>query len=255
MNARLQQLVTTRSWPPREVQEVVEHIYQHVLKTSPYLKKGNFTSFHPDDLRRLFVSYDEHFFEGECRKTLGKIPLSFRISPRMTSAGGKTTWMRSREGQVRFEITVSSTLLLRTFDDSDHRPITVSGILCHDRLQALQRVMEHEIVHLIEMLLWNDSNCRASRFQSIASRHFQHREHTHRLITPREQALVRFGIRPGTRVRFRFEGTQYVGIVNRITKRATVLVPSARGVQYSDGQRYETYYVPLPMLEPIGESS
>lgn len=236
---------------PAAAKKATDEIYHQTLRGSRYLKQGNFTQFHPDDLQTLFDNYDALFFDGGCRRTLGPAPLKFRISPRMTSAGGKTTWMRSRQGEVRYEISVSSTLLFRTFDGADHRPVTVSGIPCADRLQALQRILEHELVHLIEMLLWSDSNCRATRFQSIAGRFFHHIEHTHRLITPREQAYVRFGIRPGTRVKFRFDGVQYEGIVNRITKRATVLVPSERGTPYSDGGRYEAFYVPLAKLEAL----
>jgi hypothetical protein len=36
-----------------------------------------------------------------------------------------------------------------------------------------------------------------------------------------------------------------MGLVNRITKRATVLVEDAEGQKYSDGLRYKTYYVPI----------
>ena len=43
------------------------------------------------------------------------------------------------------------------------------------------------------------------------------------------------------------------GIVNKITKRATVLVADSNGMLYSDGQRYERYYVPLSGLERIEE--
>lgn len=59
------------------------------------------------------------------------------------------------------------------------------------------------------------------------------------------------GIHRGSVVRFRFEGTEYVGTVNRITKRATVLVEDQRGTPFSDGKRYLKFYVPLSMLQPV----
>jgi hypothetical protein len=40
-----------------------------------------------------------------------------------------------------------------------------------------------------------------------------------------------------------------MGRVNRITKRATVLVEDPDGVKYSNGLRYRTYYVPIACLE------
>jgi hypothetical protein len=170
----------------------------------------------------------------------------------MTMAAGKTgrRELRDRSGVVvkrRYEIAVSTTLLFQTFRD-EQRPIHVTGIVCRDRLEALQRVFEHELVHLIEMLVWNHSSCTAGRFQSIASRFFGHTEHTHQLITPHEHAWTKFGVKPGDRVAFRFDGQHYVGRVNRITRRATVLVEDERGRQYSDGKRYAKFYVPVGLL-------
>jgi hypothetical protein len=103
-------------------------------------------------------------------------------------------------------------------------------------------------VHLLELLVFNSSSCSVSRFHSLASSLFGHREYTHRLITPHERALKRFGIRRGDRVSFQAQGARLFGIVNRITKRATVLVEDERGARYTDGKRYARFYVPLPML-------
>lgn len=167
-------------------------------------------------------------------------------------AGGKTARYTPRNGSGRpyYEISVSTTLLFHTFQDVD-RPIVVCGLPCGDRLEALQRVMEHELVHLIEMLIWTKSSCSAARFQAIASRFFGHTDHRHQLVTPVEKAITQFGIRPGDRVRFRFDGVEHVGKVNRISRRATVLVEDQRGPRYSDGKRYAKFYVPMAMLEPL----
>jgi hypothetical protein len=104
------------------------------------------------------------------------------------------------------------------------------------------------------MLSWDDSSCKAPRFQTIARRFFGHTDHRHQLITPRERAMVKFGVRPGRRVRFRFNGRELAGIVNRITRRATVLVEDPKGEPFSDGRRYLTYYVPPEMLRPMEEN-
>ncbi len=37
--------------------------------------------------------------------------------------------------------------------------------------------------------------------------------------------------------------------MNRITKRATVLVEDPDGMKFSDGLRYRTYYVPIACLD------
>ncbi len=64
----------------------------------------------------------------------------------------------------------------------------------------MQRVLEHELIHLAEMLVWDDSNCAADKFQSIAHRLFGHTEHKHELVTQHERAAKKFNVRVGTMV-------------------------------------------------------
>jgi hypothetical protein len=237
------------------VVERTSEIFERVLRDSAFLDGANFTVFHPQDLRRMFDLYDRFFFQQSCREALGDAPLHFSISKRMTRSAGTTTRREQRHllsGSVRREytISVSGTLLFQTFC-GEERTVTVSGLVCHNRMQALQRVMEHEMVHLIEMLLWTHSSCAAPRFQTITSRLFGHTQHTHELITPREKAWTKYQIRPGDQVRFRFDGHHYTGIVNRITKRATILVEDPRGPRYSNGRHYRKFYVPVQMLEKV----
>ncbi|MEX0642077.1 MAG: hypothetical protein WD468_05220 [Pirellulales bacterium] len=227
-------------------------IHASVLSKSKYFDAPNFASIHPADLELLFAEYDKEFFDGQIKETLGTIRLDFGLSKRMTSAGGKTaTYTDRSSGRRRYEISVSTTVLFGCFDGEDHRPITASGIACHDRLEALQRIMEHELVHLIELLLWGKSSCSQARFHSITRRFFGHTENTHRLITPKEKAIVQFGVKPGMAVRFRFDGVEHTGIVNRINRRATVLVEDRQGEPYSNGKRYAKFYVPVQLLESI----
>ena len=46
--------------------------------------------------------------------------------------------------------------------------------IAFERHDALQRIVEHETVHLVEQLRWRDTNCSGSRFQAIARRLFGH---------------------------------------------------------------------------------
>ncbi len=62
--------------------------------------------------------------------------------------------------------------------------------------------------------------------------------------------MAEFGVKVGDRVQFQHEGKKYRGFVNRITKRATVLVPTPMGELFSDGKRYLKYYVPIQNLMP-----
>ena len=255
METNLLQFVESATLDPTGRESGTRQIYDAVLDHSATLDCGNFTRIHTRDLEILFDEYDARFFDDRIRKSLGGIPLHFRLSNRMTTAGGKTTRLTRRDKSApasnEYEIAASTTLLFQCFGDDDHRPITACGITCRDRLEALQRVMEHELIHLTELLLWNTSSCSQGRFHRIAGRFFGHTEHKHQLITPRERAFVKFGVKRGDRVRFRFHGVDHTGIVNRVTKRATVLVEDPQGVQYSNGIRYKKYYVPVEILEGV----
>jgi hypothetical protein len=242
------QFVETTSVTPAQVTARTAQIHSAVLKQSQWLDGANFTRIHPDDLKNLFEQYDSAFFGGKLKQALGGTPLRFSLSSRLTSSGGITTTITNRKtGQRRYHIKASTAILFGCFHE-DHRPLKACGLVCRDRLDALQRVMEHEIVHLIEQLAWAASSCSQPRFQSITQRFFGHTEHKHNLITPRERALVKYGIKPGMNVRFRIDGVERIGVVNRISKRATVLVEDARGVRYTNGKHYAKYYVPVQLL-------
>jgi len=234
-----------------DIQQRVSQIHRDVLAASQYIREPNYARIHPQDLQFLFTEYDRHFFAEQCARSLASTRLRFRLSPRMTKTGGTTARYRTAAGEVFYEITVASSMLFEGFGSND-REITVCGLACANRLEALQRIFEHEMVHLIENLCWERSNCAAPRFQDIAHRHFLHRAHTHALITRRERA-AQSGIRVGARVTFVFEGRPLMGRVNRLTKRATVLVEDPEGERFSDGRSYRRYYVPILQLRSAGQ--
>jgi hypothetical protein len=232
-------------------------IYDALCRDSPRVRHGNFDFIAPPDLALLFDLYDAHFFDGGLRPPLqaGGTPMFFKLSHRMTRTAATTTRFerRGRAAPVRgpdvhYEITVSIPLLFQTFGDVD-RTVRVNGLVCHDRLEALQRVFEHEIVHLLELACFGRSSCASAQFQTLAWNFFAHTEARHDLVTQRERALARFDVRVGDRVSFEFDGSRLAGIVNRITKRATVLVLSERGMPHDDGKKYLKFYVPLAMLK------
>jgi len=246
-----------------EVESRVRRIYEAILDQSPQIREGNFRLIGTDDLERLFGWYDREFFRGR----LGEMvledeahPIAFRLSRRLVSAAGQTI-RQVRRGQrdgkpatrVDYEITISATLLFNTFQDVE-RMVTVGGRICRDRLEALQRIFEHELLHLAEFLGWGRSNCRADNFHALSRRIFAHEGAFHDLITPREQACAAFDIHVGDHVSFEVDGARHRGRVNRITRRATVLVENPRGRLYSDDKRYIPFYVPLALLRKEGHA-
>ena len=224
-------------------------IIQQLLAKSSTIQQLNFDQVSTDDLEFVFSQIDQLFFDSAIQQFLDlhNLPLSFRVSKRMTNSGGITsTKFDSKNRPREFEIAISSTLLFESF--KDEKPIVVTGLLCGDRTRALSRIMEHEMIHLIEMLLWHESSCAKSRFQNIAFRFFRHRQSTHQLITPSDTAESIYDISAGDWVHFEMNQQTVMGFVNRITKRATVLVPSRQGTRYTDGKRYMKYYVPITQL-------
>ncbi len=252
--------LTALRYSTEEVARKARTIYEIVLRQSPRITTGNFTAAAASDLALLFELYDEQFFQGGLGQLVrcSGAPLSFQFSPRLTRSAGLTKRYsaRARRGQPpppasRYEIALSSTLLFQTFRDVE-RTVRVNGVVCNDRLEAAQRVFEHELVHLLEMLVWIKSSCDAQRFKTLAWNYFAHTLTRHDLVTQRERARAKFDVQVGNRVAFTFEGVRHVGVVNRITRRATVLVESERGTSYSDGKKYLKFYIPLPMLEKLG---
>lgn len=251
--SRLADEVAIRAFESEQIKLWQGEIHEQTLSLSRSIDRPNFTRVGRDDLVRMIRMYDDRFFGGKILPVAAAEGLSFGLSSRMTRIAGKLVTHYEdgdHQGRRKFELILSSTLLFQTFEDVD-RSVEVTGRQCRDRLEAMQRVAEHELVHLVEMLIWNDGNCNQARFQSIANRYFAHTDYRHDLITQRERALIKFNIRVGDRVRFAHDGQVLEGRVNRITRRATVLVPSNKGERFSDGSQYLRFYVPLEKLDKI----
>jgi len=240
--------------PPEHIAAQTAAIHQAILRESDNLKQPNFECLGTEDLARLFDLYDRAFFSGllaQAAKAKTGQPLGFRLSSTMTRAGGKTILYRRRipggQVQAHYEIAVASRMLFMTFRQVE-RPVAVCGLTCTNRLEALQRILEHEIIHLAELVTYGKSGCGGWRFKELAANIFGHAGTKHALVTPMEHAAAQHGIRVGSLVCFDFEGRRLVGRVNRAHSRATVLVEDAKGLPYSDGKKYQKFYVPFGML-------
>jgi hypothetical protein len=232
-----------------------------MLRDSSAISEANFQLIGVDDLTLMFGRYDQLFFENWLSNAIASTAgarLTFRLSSTMTRAGGKTIRKRVglRNGTLAssFEIAVATRMLFMNFRES-HRPVTVCGLVCANRLEALQRIMEHEILHLAEMLYWGKSSCAAPRFKTLSANIFGHASSRHELITPLENAAIEHAIKIGARVEFDFDGKRLIGLVNRIHHRATVLVEARDGARYRGGNTYQKYYIPIALLRVCGEEA
>ncbi|NBO92505.1 MAG: SprT-like family protein [Planctomycetia bacterium] len=240
--------------PPLSRERIAQHLttIRAATQVSP-----SFTSLSPDDLAAWFENYDQLFFAGRVRQMLRtcKATLTFAVSTRLTRSGGVTKQVRPRGVRPRpllvgasYQISLSQYLLQGSFNDIT-RKVVVNGLECVDRLDAALRIFEHELLHLIEMLEAGSSSCDAAPFKQAALAVFGHTHTRHDLVTQRERAKEVYALRIGDYVRFTLEGRDRVGLLNRITKRATVLVEDPHGEPYRDGKRYLKFYVPLASLK------
>jgi len=223
------------------------------IQQSVNVKSPDIKEISDQDLRILFELYDEVFFQdwfaGSFQGTL-----RFSLSRRMTRSAGITSCPRN------IDPAKPSTLLIKvkiSIDFISHYGSieganSVAGIAAENSLEALQLILEHELIHVIEFIHFGRSSCKGKRFKVIAHNLFGHTASYHQLPTHQEIARQKLGVVPGDRISFEFEGRHLDGIVHKINKRATVMVAD-RGGSFVDkkGKRYTKYYVPLSIINKI----
>lgn len=235
-------------YTPRQIKKKTRKISSKILAESEYIDNGNFNSIAIRDVAHLFELYDQYFF-NRFFQDHHKQKIFFRLSNRMTRSGGRITYAKRTE---TYTISLSTTLIFQTFHDVT-REVVVNGIVCHNRLEATMRILEHEIIHLLEWVRFGSSSCSQPRFQNLSYNIFGHTEITHQLVTQTERARTKFNLEVGDKVSFEYNGITHHGFISRITKRATVMVIDPDG-EYKDfqGNRYCKYYIPLSSLEAVG---
>jgi len=219
---------------------------QFIKRSMNYLENG-LVDISAVDIKILFNLYDDNFFQETFKKY--KMNIKFSVSSRMTSAAGKTL-AKTRNGKLvnDFEIRLSKVFfnnLLKTEEDRE-----VCGLKCEERLMAVMLIMEHELLHLLEFVIYGNSNCSNPRFKILAKNIFGHTQSYHKLPNNREILKRDKNMGVGDRVCFDFKNRELEGILYKVNKRAVVMVNSENG-QYSDkkGIKYEKYYVPLEKLK------
>lgn len=236
-------------YTPQEIGIKTKQMYEQIIKESKNFKEGNFTKFSANDLKYLFELYDFYFFDNFFNKNYNE-KISFRLSKRMTKSGGQTVY---RKHSDTYEISLSITLIFQNYSDTVGE-IVVNGIVCQDRLEATMRILEHEIIHLFEWILFGSSSCSGKRFKQFCYNIFNHTDIKHQLITSVERAYKKFNLRVGDKVEFEFDGQTRSGIIYRINNRATVMVEASKGLyKDSKGRRYSKYYVPIDSLRKASQ--
>ncbi len=247
----------TYHYSKQEINERFEKVRNEVFLQSNQIKTANFLTIADKDIKLIFELYDNYFFDNYFKESKVTEKMAFDLSKKMTSAGAKLMYYKvSNKNPVQFRMRISSYLIFNSFknNSSDLIPQTINlaGFQTKNRLEALLHVIEHEIIHLIEFLAFNDSSCKKDNFKNLANRIFGHTAFTHQLLTGKMEALKEYNLRVGDWVSFSFDGKHYKGIIHRITKRATIMALDKNGI-YKDekGNRFTKYYILLKYLKKL----
>jgi hypothetical protein len=234
-----------------KISEKREIVRREFLSQSENIENGDVKTISEEDLRLLFNLYDEQFFKGYFSNFFQGI-LRFSLSKRMNKNAGKTIMLKSLKSRPIQQEVYEIVIAVKFFFNYEYldRDKKVNGIYTFDALNALQLVFEHEICHLVEFYIFKKSSCKGSRFKNLANNIFGHTDVYHQLPTEGEIASDIYGFKTGDKVSFEYEGKSYRGIINRINKRATVMVIDSKG-GYIDkkGNRYSKWYVPMGNLK------
>ena len=246
----------TYKYSRQEINERFETIIQHVFVQSKQIKTANFQVVSNDDVKLIFNLYDNYFFDNYFEENKITYKMAFDFSKKMTSAGGKLMYYKvTSQNPIQFRMRISSYLIFNSFKNKEEKTINLAGFKTKNRLEALLHVIEHEIIHLIEFIAFNDSSCKKDNFKKLANSIFGHTAFTHQLLTGKMEALEVYDLRVGDWVKFAFEGKHYTGVIHRITKRATIMALDKNGI-YKDnkGNRFTKYYVLLKYLKKVNEN-
>ncbi len=234
-----------------EIHKKRQEVRRSLISRSRTITGGRIDRLATSDLRIMFEIYDTCFFGGYFASHF-RGEISFSLSARMSRNAAKLMSPRNlaslRPEQERYEIRVGTVFFFSYYRTNRDKP--VNGIPTRDALHALQLVFEHELCHLLELHCYKTTSCRRARFKAIARQVFGHTDSYHHLPTYAEIAEARSGLGVGDRVSFHHDGREMYGVISRITRRATVMVPDLHG-DYVDrhGEKHTKWYVPLKDLE------
>lgn len=229
---------------PLETARLRAEVRRRLLCAWPALAHSPICRLDPAALDAMLRHYDALFFDGLFARRLPQ--LCVVGTARMTRCAGKFCARIAADGATDVQIRMSTDFLFRLRKG----PFFVNGVEALDALEAFQLVFEHELCHAAEWALYGTCSAHQSTFRALSHGLFQHRTCTHALPTRAQEAAAQ-GVGVGARVSFPFEARTLCGVVSRVGKTASVMVPSAAGAWHDKrGRRYDKYTVPLSLLTP-----
>lgn len=234
----------------KTIEKKRKYITKEFIKLSKNIKSSTIKQISIMDLSILFELYDQVFLGNRLRDEF-QGSFKFSLSNRMTRSAAHTRCPKNISQIKPEDVVIEFRFGVDFFFqyEGSNRSKYVCGIETNHALEALQLVFEHEICHGIEFIYFHQSSCKGNRFKTIANNLFGHTSSFHQLPTNKDLAKEKLGLQIGDQVSFLFENQILSGVINGITKRATIMVKDKMGI-YTDqqGDRYAKYYVPLSKI-------
>ena len=139
----------------------------------------------PTHLRELFDLYDRIFFNGEFNAYFRSNPVTFEMgfAKNITTTAGWCT----RKG-CNYSIEITKTIMDDLFktDAAEQHYHASGGIVCRTKLDCLQLVLEHEMIHLVQYIWRECQNTKqkghGKEFKTLVKNIFGHTESKHDLF-------------------------------------------------------------------------
>lgn len=167
---------------PNAIQEKRQKVYSEMIKTcsSEIYANGDFHDITADTVATLFDIIDREFCGNAITDVfrLEKHHIIFRLVGDDELHNSAATFT-----SVEYDhyFSVNKDMLLRAFDKVEaYGAVMVCGCCCYTRLEVLQRIFEHELVHLLVFSNWSNL-LHGDEFVAISRGFFGHMNYSHGL--------------------------------------------------------------------------
>lgn len=148
------------------------------LLSTMVIRYGEYPTLSEAMMKEMYEFYDANFFYGLLSKQVGNRAVTYKISNKATKSAGSL-----RMGDP-VRITLSQPIFRDVVGNVDN--LSVNGLSVSNRMDAIMRVMEHELVHLALSSSDTDKHAvegHGTLFKAIVKGLFGHTETTHQLIS------------------------------------------------------------------------
>jgi hypothetical protein len=225
----------TRSYTAGFIDHYRRLIHDEIV--TKYLKgQANFNSLSSNILEHLYELYDQYFFKMRISQILKtkNAYLTLHVNSKLTRAAG-----RCGPKGCNYIIDISDTIILQTFRGESKYHIG-SGLKCYDRTECLMHTFEHELMHLVMLILPHRIikgnpiyKGHGYFFKELVAAYFGHTETTHQLFVQQELVHSKEDFKVGQVIKYKnVKNTKsWIGTIIKLNAKRAV-VCDQKGASY-----------------------